>query len=122
MTLLWVSVAISDAGTGAVPASPLAPTRDASVGTSDTVRAAEARLRMPDARCPTCGEWSPRQDWTDAPGQAFPFVVVCPRCDRGSDVAEIAYRLNATPAGHAPSVSAGAAPQASALAALGHEH
>jgi hypothetical protein len=63
---------------------------------------------MPDARCssPTCGEWSPRQDWTDAPGQAFPFVVVCPRCDRGSDVAEIASRLHATPAAaRTPSVT-----------------
>jgi hypothetical protein len=62
---------------------------------------------MPDARCPTCGEWSPRQDWTDASAQAFPFTIVCPRCDRGSDVADIDYRLGAsTPTGRTPRVTA----------------
>ena len=50
---------------------------------------------MPDARCPQCGDWSKRERWTDAPGQAFPFRIVCPGCGTGSDVATVDYRLGA---------------------------
>jgi hypothetical protein len=48
---------------------------------------------MPDARCPHCGEWSRRDTWTEAPGQAFPFRIVCPSCGAESDVHDIDYRL-----------------------------
>ncbi|MEA2255576.1 MAG: hypothetical protein QOG35_1621 [Solirubrobacteraceae bacterium] len=48
---------------------------------------------MPDARCQHCAEWTPRQDWTDEPGQPFPFRIVCPGCGRSSDVNDVDYRL-----------------------------
>lgn len=48
---------------------------------------------MPDARCPGCGAWSPREAWPAAPGQAFPFRIVCPRCGAVADVADVDYRL-----------------------------
>jgi len=48
---------------------------------------------MPDARCPHCGAWARRETWTAAPGQAFPFLIVCPRCGAESDVHDVDYRL-----------------------------
>jgi hypothetical protein len=50
---------------------------------------------VPDVRCPHCAAWSPREQWTNEPGQAFPFRIVCPRCQRSSDVDDVAYRLDA---------------------------
>jgi hypothetical protein len=47
----------------------------------------------PEVRCLTCQPWSPREDWDDAPGQPFPFVIVCPRCVQEPDIAEVDYRL-----------------------------
>ena len=48
---------------------------------------------MPDARCPNCQSWRPRKRWTTAPGEPFPFRIVCPCCDEVSDVADVEYRL-----------------------------
>src|SRR3954453_7419284 len=48
---------------------------------------------MPDARCPGCGAWTPRETWLAAPGQAFPFRIVCPCCGAVADVADVDYRL-----------------------------
>jgi hypothetical protein len=48
---------------------------------------------MPDVRCPDCQSWSRREQWATAPGEPFPFRILCPRCGRVSDVAEIEYRL-----------------------------
>jgi hypothetical protein len=39
------------------------------------------------------GQWSERSEWKPAAGQSFPFVIVCPRCDRPSDVGEVDLRL-----------------------------
>jgi DNA-directed RNA polymerase subunit RPC12/RpoP len=50
---------------------------------------------MPDARCPHCHEWSRREAWTEAPGQRFPFVIVCPSCSTAVDVHEVDHRLGA---------------------------
>lgn len=62
--------------------------------------AARARLRQArsDAQCaicPHCQCWAHRDAWADAGGQLFPFRIVCPRCDREADVAEVEYRLGA---------------------------
>jgi hypothetical protein len=55
---------------------------------------------MPDARCPHCRSWARREQWAAALEQRFPFVIVCPRCARESDVTEVEYRLGApTPVG-----------------------
>jgi hypothetical protein len=43
-----------------------------------------------------------RERWTDAPGQRFPFVIVCPRCSAASDVADIEMRLRPPEDGTAP--------------------
>jgi hypothetical protein len=51
--------------------------------------------RMPDACCASCQSWSRRIDWSTAPGEPFPFRVVCPRCGAVADVAEVEYRLGA---------------------------
>jgi hypothetical protein len=48
---------------------------------------------MPDARCPDCDCWTPRIQWETAPGEPFPFRIVCPRCGAVADVAEVDYRL-----------------------------
>jgi hypothetical protein len=61
----------------------------------DRWRSVRASVRlgiMPDARCPHCRRWSRREQWATAPGQPFPFVIVCPRCDHQADVAEVEYR------------------------------
>jgi DNA-directed RNA polymerase subunit RPC12/RpoP len=50
---------------------------------------------MPDVRCPRCQRWSRRDQWATAPGEPFPFRVVCPRCGQVADVAEVEYRLGA---------------------------
>jgi DNA-directed RNA polymerase subunit RPC12/RpoP len=55
---------------------------------------------MPDARCPDCQHWSRRIEWSTAPGEPFPFRIVCPRCGAVADVAEVDYRLGSV----APSV------------------
>lgn len=57
---------------------------------------------MPDARCPTCAEWTPRHEWAIAPGEDFPFRIVCPRCGAVAAVGDVHYRLTVTPAGPPP--------------------
>ena len=42
---------------------------------------------MPDVRCPSCEQWSSRDEWADAPDQPFPFLIVCPRCQQAADIA-----------------------------------
>lgn len=48
---------------------------------------------MPWLRCPACNTWRAREAWADAPGQAFPTLIVCPACGAETDVAEPEYRL-----------------------------
>ena len=60
---------------------------------------------MPDARCPHCGGWAPRQQWETAPGQPFPFRIVCPGCGGESDCGDVDYRLS--PSAAAPPPPAG---------------
>lgn len=48
---------------------------------------------MPALRCPSCDRWAAREQWRDAPGQRFPFAIVCPSCGRRADVGEPEYRL-----------------------------
>ena len=51
----------------------------------------------PTPGCPTCHRWAPRQDWQTAPGEPFPFRIVCPACGAEADVGDIGYRLGSTP-------------------------
>jgi len=48
---------------------------------------------MPDARCPTCRQWTPRQDWQAVPPDEFPFLVRCPSCGATADVHDVGYRM-----------------------------
>jgi hypothetical protein len=47
------------------------------------------------APCPIRDSWSRRDRWATAPGELFPFRILCPRCGGESDVAEVEYRLGA---------------------------
>jgi hypothetical protein len=60
-------------------------------------RGAGYRRSVPDARCPTCQQWAPRQAWEAVPPGSFPFTSRCPACAAVADVAEIGYRTTTTP-------------------------
>jgi hypothetical protein len=53
---------------------------------------------MPDARCPTCRQWSPRQDWQVVPPGSFAFTMRCSSCGSAADVGQVGYRMTGTPA------------------------
>lgn len=48
---------------------------------------------MPYAQCPDCHNWSPSDQWPDAPNQDFPFRIACPNCGVETDVSDVPYRL-----------------------------
>jgi hypothetical protein len=55
------------------------------------------RRRVPDARCPACRRWSPRQSWDAVPAGSFPFPILCPACGAVADVGAIGFRMTTTP-------------------------
>jgi hypothetical protein len=57
---------------------------------------------VPDARCPTCRQWAPRQDWQSVPAGSFPFTIRCPSCGAEADVGAVGYRMTTTPASTLP--------------------
>jgi hypothetical protein len=71
------------------------PSRPAAAGRPLPIPARRVRSSVPDARCPSCEESTGRHHWTDSPGQAFPFVIVCPRCGAEAHVRDVDYRLGA---------------------------